>query len=128
MEDLLRLADDGCPHADVVADLPEPNWPELPAATTGRSYVQPGRVVLVELPYSEVCMHMRVAGYLALAELTAGRYPAVQLWTCNGRPFSMPILPGEAGFYNDGSGWYVYPPTGDQLRHTTCLLLADRHH
>jgi hypothetical protein len=48
-----------------------------------------------ELPYSEVCCYMRVAGkrmYVA----PVGRYMA-QLYTLAGKSFSFPITRGEAG-------------------------------
>lgn len=50
----------------------------------------------VELPYSEVCMHMRVAGKeMDVALLSTGM---CQLFDADGRPFSMPITRGEAGW------------------------------
>lgn len=59
----------------------------------------------VTLPYSEVCMHMRVAGremWVAGADgpLYGGVDIAarmVQLYDETGRKFSMPITRGEAG-------------------------------
>ena len=52
---------------------------------------------LLILPYSEVCMHMKVAGTKMLGELVEdGRM--VQLYNLSGEPFSMPITRGEAGW------------------------------
>lgn len=48
----------------------------------------------VELPYSEVCMHMRIAGREAEVELLPNGMAQVYL---DGRPFSAPITCGEAG-------------------------------
>ena len=56
------------------------------------------------LPYSEVAMHMRVAGTTMAAELVPTRSSAmVQLLDGTGRPFSFPITQGEAGWGRVGS-------------------------
>lgn len=54
---------------------------------------------LLELPYSEVCMHMGVAGkqMWATKEFDA---PMVQLWNDDGTRFSFPITTGEAGWHD----------------------------
>ena len=41
--------------------------------------VRPGDRVRIELPHSEVCMHMRVAGQVMDVRMTDGRYPMAQL-------------------------------------------------
>lgn len=46
------------------------------------------------LPYSEVCMHMRVAGKTMLVECLAN---GAQLRNLDGSVFSFPITHGEAG-------------------------------
>lgn len=52
---------------------------------------------LVEMPCSEVCLHMRVAGKPMMVELLSR---SAQLYDpLTGRPFSSPILFGEAGVY-----------------------------
>lgn len=51
---------------------------------------------LLSLPYSEVCMHMKVAGQVMLGELREN--DMVQLYELNGREFSFPITRGEAGW------------------------------
>jgi hypothetical protein len=51
---------------------------------------------LLRLPYSEVCMHMKVAGQEMWGS-PAGDL-MVQLWDDEGRPFSFPITRGEAGW------------------------------
>jgi hypothetical protein len=53
-----------------------------------------GDTVRVELPYSEVCMHMRVAGKIMSVHV---QEHGAQLVTGDGRPFSFPITHGEAG-------------------------------
>jgi hypothetical protein len=50
---------------------------------------------LVTLPYSEVCMHMRVAGTQMLVEPRPDGM--AQLWNLDGTQFSFPITAGEAG-------------------------------
>jgi hypothetical protein len=72
-------------------------------------YVQPGDVVRVELPHSEVCMHMRVAGQVRRVRITEDRYPAAQILNEDGSNFSFGIGLGEAGFYTDAEGIYCYP-------------------
>ncbi|MEX5635566.1 hypothetical protein [Parafrankia sp. FMc2] len=70
------------------------------------SYVAPGEIRSMVLPYSEVCMYLRVAGRQMRCEIQApdGRSPAVQLLDDDGRPFSSPITLGEAGFHRDDHG------------------------
>lgn len=51
---------------------------------------------LLSLPYSEVCMSMKVAGQVMLGELREN--DMVQLYELNGREFSFPITRGEAGW------------------------------
>lgn len=68
--------------------------------------VKPGKLYSGEMPSSEVCMCMRVAGKVLQFELLQD---TVQLYL-DGRPFSTPILTGEAGLYSDDKGYYYYPP------------------
>jgi hypothetical protein len=58
----------------------------------------------LELPYSEVCMHLRVAGTRMRARLLPGGM--VQLLDAGGREFSFPITAGEAGLHHDHDGWH----------------------
>jgi hypothetical protein len=55
----------------------------------------PEGAMLVTLPHSEVCMHMRVAGARMFVALTEG--DMAQLYTLEGVKFSSPITRGEAG-------------------------------
>lgn len=55
----------------------------------------PESAVELKLPFSEVCMHMRVAGKPMFVEPLERNM--AQLWTLNGEKFSMAITSGEAG-------------------------------
>lgn len=77
--------------------------------------VQAGDQAVVELPFSEVCMHMRVAGQIRRIELV-GTGPTVhykvmvQVFDARDRLCGPPITPGEAGVYRDEQGFYIYEP------------------
>jgi hypothetical protein len=78
-----------------------------------KRYAGTGETLTVELPYSEVCMWMRVAGKRMAVQLTCerdGRPTGAQLLTKSGGHFSFPILPSEAGFYWDAEAgsYYTY--------------------
>lgn len=69
--------------------------------------IKPGESGLAKMPYSEVCMSMRVAGhYMSFHFLKNGR--SVQLYK-DGSPYSGTITIGEAGIYSDDEGYYYYP-------------------
>jgi hypothetical protein len=55
----------------------------------------PSTAKLVEVPFSEVCMHMRVAGTWMFVQPLP--HNMAQLYTLGGSKFSMPITRGEAG-------------------------------
>ena len=77
---------------------------------SGQVYVNVGDVIRLRLPYSEVCIHMRVAGKpMNVQLLQEGSYPVAQLLNGDGSRFSSPILPGEAGIYTDGAGRHYVP-------------------
>lgn len=75
-------------------------------------YVAIGDLVTIEVAHSEVAMHMQVAGTIMQARLlpAGDRWPCAQLYL-DGREFSAPITPGEAGFYYDSERkqFYCYP-------------------
>jgi hypothetical protein len=78
-----------------------------------KTYIKPNVKYAAEMPYSEVCMHMRVAGRVLYFELPNTDSRTVQLFQeASGVyfPFSAPILLGEAGIYTDESGHYFYRP------------------
>jgi len=92
--------------------------------------LRPGDRVRIELPHSEVCMHMRVAGRVMDVRMTEGRYPMAQLLNPDGSEFSAPILTAEAGIYGDVErGFYCYPemepPAGPRLADEHDLLAEE---
>lgn len=80
-----------------------------------RRLVKVGDRVRLRMPYSEVCMHMRVAGEVMTVELLGGEYVSgmpyvvAQLYGADGSAFSLPIGTGEAGFYGPCNAMYCYP-------------------
>lgn len=74
-----------------------------------RVEVRPGEAVRLEMPWSEVCMHLRVAGretWVVLVE--DGEFAMAQLLNDNHTPCSFPITTGEAGILgNPHDGFYV---------------------
>lgn len=70
-------------------------------------YVKVGDTVNMEIAFSEVAMHMRVAGKVMPVKLVSERM--AQLLRPDGSDFSFPITMGEAGFYEDSRGIYFYP-------------------
>lgn len=67
--------------------------------TTKRPVNIPPDAVLIEQPYSEVCMHMRVAGKPMWVSPVGA--PMAQLYDLEGVKFSFPICRGEAGLSYD---------------------------
>lgn len=68
-----------------------------------KHYVEVGRAYMLTLPWSEVCMYMKVAGTAMTAEILPD---GVQLVNADGSRFSSPITHGEAGLYRDDKGLY----------------------
>jgi hypothetical protein len=71
-----------------------------------KRYITRGERVPNEMPWSEVCIHMRVAGQVLEVEIIGEQYPMVQLYR-DGREFSAPVTTGEAGVYEDSDGFYI---------------------
>lgn len=70
-----------------------------------RRVVTVGERVVLRLPYSEVCMHMHIAGRKMLCEVRADGVQVFEYGnTPQERPFSFPITHGEAGVLRDGLG------------------------
>ena len=69
----------------------------------GKRLIHPNQETILELPYSEVCMHLRVAGTRMRARLQPNGM--VQLLDPDGRDFSFPITAAEAGLHHDQDGW-----------------------
>jgi hypothetical protein len=70
----------------------------------GKRLIHPNQEVTLQLPYSEVCMHLRVAGTRMRARLQPGGM--VQLLDPSGSEFSFPITAAEAGLDHDHDGWF----------------------
>lgn len=66
--------------------------------------VKPGEVVNVMLPYSEVCMHLKVAGRTRPVEVLPD---GAQILNWDGTNYSFPVTHGEAGIYKDADGLYI---------------------
>lgn len=87
--------------------------------STEPEYIRLNKTYSGEMPFSEVCLHMRVAGKVLQFRLRRPRRlngkiardhpPVAQLYR-NGRPWSAPIGFGEAGVYQHGQRYYFYPP------------------
>jgi hypothetical protein len=63
-------------------------------------YVNENDFFRITLPWSEVCMSMRVHDRRMQAQLLESPMPMVQLWK-DGEHFSAPITSGEAGLFQD---------------------------
>lgn len=88
----------------------------------GKVLMSPDQPVLIKaMPFSEVCMHMGIAGKKMMAELIFRENGSAVCQLYQWRedtadmgkgvgytPFSSPILSGEAGFYQDDGGYYGY--------------------
>lgn len=70
-------------------------------------YVPVGERVLKEMPYSEVCMFMKISGTNMVVEPQANGMAKVL--NSFGQPYCPPITCGEAGLYSDENGFYYYP-------------------
>lgn len=66
--------------------------------------VKPGDVVNIKLPWSEACMHLKVADRTRPVEVLA---TGAQIRNWDGSNFSFPVTHGEAGIYSDASGLYI---------------------
>lgn len=81
-----------------------------------KQMLRQGDVVTVTLPYSEVCVHMRVAGKVYSVLVLRN---AAQILRHDGTPFSAPITLGEAGIYLDECG-RKYVPAHLVTEHKPC--------
>ena len=91
----------------------------ITAMEARRRVVKAGDRVRLLMPYSEVCMHMQVAGRVMTVELIGGTYAGgqtyivAQLRNDDESAFSAPIGTGEAGLYGSPCGeMYCYPAEG----------------
>jgi len=86
-----------------------------------RIYVERGKFYRVKLPWSEVCMHMQVAGKEMLISVVGEYYAMAQIHEDNGQVFSAPVTLGEAGVYSEGERLYVY---GEEASIASAALAA----
>jgi hypothetical protein len=81
--------------------------------------VRHGDRVRLKLPFSEVCMHLRVAGEVMTVVVIRDWYPnghprfMARLYDESGRRFSFPILTAEAGIYGYDDKMFYYPVAAD---------------
>lgn len=99
--------------------------------------MEPGDKRSVILPYSEVCMHMGVAGKPAVVELLKSEqgYTSAQIYI-DGQKYSSPVTTGEAGIFCDDKGQHytysvvllcnmqVYTPPGGFIRYGDALYVG----
>jgi hypothetical protein len=84
-----------------------------------RRWIKPGERAVLEMPYSEVCMHMRIAGQYKQVELVYvhGRNACymAKIYNAEGQHISE-ITPAEAGLFYDRTEnrHYVLVPVGAQ--------------
>lgn len=71
----------------------------------GKRLIRPNEEFTTTLPFSEVCMHLRVAGTPMRARLEPNRM--VQLLGPDGSEFSIPITDSEAGLHTDDQGVWL---------------------
>ena len=103
------------PHTPTRPSI-DPEQPQQKEPDVGKRPIHPDQETILELPYSEVCMHLRVAGTRMPARLQPDGM--VQLLDADGRDFSFPITAAEAGLHHDQDGWYSVghrPTLLDQL-------------
>lgn len=70
--------------------------------------VSPGEKGRSRMPFSEVCVHMGLNGQTKDWKLSEGQWPSVQLLREDGSPQGGPLLPSEAGIFQDSEGFYYY--------------------
>lgn len=66
-----------------------------------------GELVTKTMPYSEVCVHMKIADKPMMVRILEDGY-AAQLYNLDGTTFSFPIIYSEAGLYRDTEGFYYH--------------------
>lgn len=76
------------------------------STTTAATRIPLGSTVRLTVPFSEVAMHLKVAGRTMRVRLVDAN--AAQLLDDDGLPLSFPVLPSEAGIFRDADGCYAY--------------------
>jgi hypothetical protein len=82
---------------------------------TRKTYCAIGDKVRTEIAFSECAMSMQIAGKVLEVELipSEGHGAMAQVYR-EGKPYSAPILLGEAGIYIESVGRYYYYPAMDR--------------
>lgn len=80
-----------------------------------RQYVRRGDIVMMTLPYTEVCISMRVAGQVRSVLVVAD---GAQILNNDGTKFSFPVSTGEAGIFFDTVSQRYYVPGHNVLKYT----------
>jgi hypothetical protein len=70
--------------------------------------IVPGKVYRITMPYSEVCMHMKIAGKKMWVALIGTKVLMANLFDPEHDCRLPAITPSEAGIYYDQKGYYVY--------------------
>lgn len=76
-----------------------------------------GTRLRLELPATEVCMHMHIDGQVLPVELVGEQLPngktaySAKIYLASGHTT---VLPGEAGIYTDDEGYYAYPAPSER--------------
>lgn len=66
--------------------------------------IKTGDTVPVRLPWSEACMHLKVAGQVRNVRILA---TGAQILNDDGTGYSFPVTHGEAGIFQDAAGLYI---------------------
>lgn len=90
---------------------------------TKKHYVSTGDTVRLQLPHSEVCMHMRVAGKVFNVRFEG---TGAQIMNDDGSERSFAVTPGEAGFHYELGRYYCYPVAPDVADYKLWLNRADK--
>jgi hypothetical protein len=69
-----------------------------------RVQLKTGDVVRLRMPWSEVCMHLRIADQVRDVRVLDN---GAQILNDDGTPYSFPVTHGEAGIYSDADGLYT---------------------
>lgn len=75
-------------------------------ALNSKQYVRPGDLVMLEMPFTEVCMHLGVAGKVMTVLVTE---EGAQLLDEKRKPVSFPITLSEAGIYTESGDLHYVP-------------------
>jgi hypothetical protein len=77
--------------------------------------IRPGERAEIELPFSEVCMHMKVAGKRLPVELVeTPQYLSehfsyhAQIFDADGNKMGAPVTLGEAGIYRTDANFFYH--------------------